>query len=244
LSRLLRPPLVFEDAHQDHVVIAALPPQYLATAALLYKAGLFIRAHSALVRVEHPQFDAVQIQLVKAEAQQHAHRVGAIALAPVRLLTDDDTQFCTAVLVVDVEQRTVPDQLIAFKRADTERVQLPPPCAPGKILIPVLRPLIRDRDRQPSEVWLDLVVTEPALIGRKVLAGDLGQANKLAFKQVHDDTSAAAGAGSGVAVRCSDASTRSSAMMLTSSMSADGSRVVSFCSHSCGATSRSGARRV
>src|SRR5690606_42011152 len=128
-----------------------------------------------------------------AEAQQHAHRVGAIAPAPVRLLADDDTQFCTAVLVIDVEQRAVPDQLVALKRADAERIKLPLSGAPGDIVIPVVLKLLRDRNGQPSEVSLNLVVAEPALVRGKVLAGALGYPDQGAFKQVHDGPSTAAG---------------------------------------------------
>src|SRR5690606_1597558 len=78
-----RPRQLHEDVHAPAV---AGPPPYLVEADLL-ESGL-----RTLVVTEGLEPHQVQAQVRERVHEQRAHRLGAVALRPVRLLADDDAQ--------------------------------------------------------------------------------------------------------------------------------------------------------
>src|SRR5205085_5773651 len=89
--------LAAQDGHADDVAVASVLEVVLAAAALLHEAAFTVAGLRAGIGIEHTESDLVQVHLLKAEAQQGKHGVGAVAVGPERLIADHDPQLRVAV---------------------------------------------------------------------------------------------------------------------------------------------------
>src|SRR2546422_4850946 len=90
--------LAVEHTHPDDVPVAAILEIVLSITALQYEAALAVAGLRALVELEDTQRHLVQVHLVEGESQQRQHRVGAVAVGPVRLVADHDAELGGTVL--------------------------------------------------------------------------------------------------------------------------------------------------
>src|SRR5581483_5057728 len=83
------------------------------------KAGITEGALCTDVPVQRVQVDTLQPRLGEAVAEEGADRIGAVAVAPVRLLPDGDAQLRIAPALIDVVVHHIAD-VPAVQRLDRE----------------------------------------------------------------------------------------------------------------------------
>src|SRR5690349_14414616 len=83
-------PVGAQQAHVDDVPAPPIAAFVLALGALVNEAALLVRADGAAVFAVGFQAHALQVELMKGEAQGQLHGVAAVAAAPVVALADAD----------------------------------------------------------------------------------------------------------------------------------------------------------
>ncbi len=106
-----------------NTISARLPSRYKAwrIRPSTRKAGLLIRADRAPIVSKHSQGDALQVQFGEPIAQDHPHRIRAIALAPTLAVANPDPHFGIPMAPFDVPKANKSDQAIFLQGADAER---------------------------------------------------------------------------------------------------------------------------
>ena len=109
MAQIRQTPLVSQDAHDEQIMPASVPP-------FEHKPNLFVGAHGTQIVSKDPQTNAVQIQIVEAIGHCGPQHVLAQPLIPERLLADEKPDFSILLGGVDSSKPVSPD-VSAFELA-------------------------------------------------------------------------------------------------------------------------------
>src|SRR5262249_17905016 len=115
-----RLPVRAQEPHSNHVPVAAVVVVGLPQHALLNEADLGVGPPAALVVLIDVQPNAVEVQGGKGVIGDQPRGLGAVALAPLVLVAQEDPEAGAAVFPVDAVQSRSPDQPVILAQSDAK----------------------------------------------------------------------------------------------------------------------------